>query len=64
MYKFKKKVVLTRFRKRGPDQIRTGVEAFAELCLAARPQDRNSKNKLFFTFFFRIFFFNILMTQS
>ena len=23
----------------GPDQIRTGVEAFAELCLAARPQD-------------------------
>ena len=23
----------------GPDQIRTGVEAFAELCLATRPQD-------------------------
>ena len=25
---------------RGPDRIRTGVEAFAELCLATRPQDR------------------------
>ena len=24
----------------GPDQIRTGVEAFAELCLATRPQDQ------------------------
>jgi hypothetical protein len=24
---------------RGPDQIRTGVGAFAELCLATRPQD-------------------------
>ena len=36
---------------RGPDQIRTGVEAFAELCLAARPQDHKSKTKLFFTFF-------------
>ena len=23
----------------GPDQIRTGVGAFAELCLATRPQD-------------------------
>ncbi|MFM2136754.1 MAG: hypothetical protein RL021_2154 [Bacteroidota bacterium] len=29
------------FRRRfgGPDQIRTGVQAFAELCLATRPQD-------------------------
>ena len=26
-----------------PDQIRTGVEAFAELCLATRPQDLNFK---------------------
>ncbi len=26
---------------RGPDQIRTGVEAFAELCLATRLQDLN-----------------------
>ena len=26
-------------RKRGSDQIRTGVEAFAELCLATRPQN-------------------------
>ena len=24
---------------RGPERIRTAVEAFAELCLAARPQD-------------------------
>ncbi len=24
---------------RGPEQIRTAVEAFAELCLATRPQD-------------------------
>ena len=52
MYKFKKKVVLTRFRKRGPDQIRTGVEAFAELCLAARPQDQiHIKNTIFYYFF-------------
>ena len=28
-----------RFRRRGPDQSRTGVEAFAELCLTTRPQD-------------------------
>ena len=27
----------------GPDQIRTGVEAFAELCLATRLQDRACK---------------------
>lgn len=24
---------------RGPERIRTAVQAFAELCLAARPQD-------------------------
>ena len=28
-----------RDEKRGSDQIRTGVEAFAELCLATRPQN-------------------------
>jgi len=27
------------FRKRGPEQIRPAVEAFAELCLATRPGD-------------------------
>ena len=34
--------------KRGPDRIRTDVEAFAELCLATRPQDHfdSRKNKL------------------
>ena len=47
------------FTQRGPDQIRTGVEAFAELCLATRPQDLKSKNKLFFLFTLRIFFFRI-----
>ncbi len=26
---------------RGPERIRTAVRAFAELCLAARPQDQN-----------------------
>ena len=26
-------------RKRGPERIRTAVEAFAELCLATRPRD-------------------------
>ena len=25
---------------RGPERIRTAVEAFAELCLATRPQDQ------------------------
>ena len=30
---------------RGPDQIRTGVEAFAELCLATRPQDHFFKEQ-------------------
>ena len=36
-----KKFPLQRERdeKRGSDQIRTGVEAFAELCLATRPQN-------------------------
>jgi hypothetical protein len=29
-----------RFFCGGPDQIRTGVEAFAELCLATRLQDQ------------------------
>jgi hypothetical protein len=32
-------VAVLSFIERGPDQIRTGVEAFAELCLATRPQD-------------------------
>ncbi len=27
------------FITRGPERIRTAVEAFAELCLATRPQD-------------------------
>jgi hypothetical protein len=27
------------FIGRGPERIRTAVEAFAELCLATRPQD-------------------------
>ena len=36
---------------RGPERIRTAVEAFAELCLATRPQDlflgrENNANKL------------------
>ena len=34
----------------GPEQIRTAVEAFAELCLATRPQDHlidlNGENKV------------------
>ncbi len=29
----------------GPDQIRTGVEAFAELCLATRLQDHKNHEK-------------------
>jgi hypothetical protein len=28
----------------GPERIRTAVEAFAELCLATRPQDQNLYN--------------------
>ena len=40
-------------RKRGSDQIRTGVEAFAELCLATRPKDHlnECKNKGIFSVF-------------
>jgi hypothetical protein len=30
--------------ERGPERIRTAVRAFAELCLATRPQDPLSKN--------------------
>jgi hypothetical protein len=30
------------FLKGGPERIRTAVEAFAELCLATRPQDQFS----------------------
>ena len=40
---------------RGPDQIRTGVEAFAELCLAARPQDQKSKFIIFYFLFLLLF---------
>ncbi|MCW3087760.1 MAG: hypothetical protein JWQ78_1146 [Sediminibacterium sp.] len=32
--------------KRGPERIRTAVEAFAELCLATRPQDLLLSTKL------------------
>lgn len=35
----KKSLINQRLFFGGPDQIRTGVEAFAELCLATRPQD-------------------------
>jgi hypothetical protein len=39
----------------GPERIRTAVEAFAELCLATRPQDhftggKNSANKVILKF--------------
>ncbi len=37
---------------RGPDQIRTGVEAFAELCLATRPQDLFKKLNTIFSFLY------------
>lgn len=44
-YKFKnslKKNQLVRVGFGGPERIRTAVEAFAELCLAARPRDQAS----------------------
>lgn len=34
-----KKVAYKRQPFRGPERIRTAVEGFADLCLAARPQD-------------------------
>ena len=33
---------------RGLERIRTAVEAFAELCLATRPQDHRSANVILF----------------
>jgi hypothetical protein len=39
---------------RGPERIRTAVEAFAELCLTTRPQDLfegHKSNKIFFRIF-------------
>ncbi len=32
---------------RGPERIRTAVGAFAELCLATRPQDRYTRTVYF-----------------
>ena len=52
-YFLTKKLQIGAFFVRGIDQIRTDVQAFAELCLAARPRylyaNRNANIKKYFT---------------